>query len=90
MSMILLETAYKILHSTVKIKRRTISVTPFSGNFILERPIRRHYFQIADDPGATRNSITESGRAISVVSVVSQQGPRFTAGGLDLLVPFRA
>ena len=29
MSMILLEPAYKILHSTVKFKRRTISVTPF-------------------------------------------------------------
>jgi hypothetical protein len=29
MSMILLEPAYKILHTTVKFKRRTISVTPF-------------------------------------------------------------
>jgi hypothetical protein len=29
--MILLEPAYKILHTTVKFKRRTISVTPFSG-----------------------------------------------------------
>jgi len=28
MSMILLEPAYKILHVTVKFKRRTISVTP--------------------------------------------------------------
>ena len=27
--MILLEPAYKILHTTVKFKRRTISVTPF-------------------------------------------------------------
>jgi hypothetical protein len=33
MSMILLEPAYKILHATVKFKRRTISVTPFSGKF---------------------------------------------------------
>jgi len=33
MSMILLEPAYKILHTTVKFKRRTISVTPFSGNY---------------------------------------------------------
>jgi hypothetical protein len=32
MSMILLEPAYKILHTTVKFKRRTISVTPFCGN----------------------------------------------------------
>jgi len=29
MSMILLEPAHKILHTTVKFKRRTISVTPF-------------------------------------------------------------
>src|SRR5580704_6084567 len=29
--MILLEPAHKILHTTVKFKRRTISVTPFSG-----------------------------------------------------------
>jgi hypothetical protein len=29
-SMILLEPAYKILHTTVKFKRRTISVAPFS------------------------------------------------------------
>jgi len=33
MSMILLEPAYKILHTTVKFKRRTISVSPFSGNY---------------------------------------------------------
>jgi hypothetical protein len=32
MSMILLEPAYKILHTTVKFKRRTISVTPFRGS----------------------------------------------------------
>jgi hypothetical protein len=32
MSMILLEPAYKILHTTVKFKRRTISVTPFCGS----------------------------------------------------------
>jgi hypothetical protein len=31
MSMILLEPAYKILHTKVKFKRRTISVTPFFG-----------------------------------------------------------
>jgi hypothetical protein len=30
--MILLEPAYKILHTTVKFKRRTISVTPFREN----------------------------------------------------------
>jgi hypothetical protein len=30
--MILLEPAYKILHTMVKFKRRTISVTPFSMN----------------------------------------------------------
>ena len=35
MSMILLEPAYKILHTTVKFKRRTISVTPFSGTSFL-------------------------------------------------------
>jgi hypothetical protein len=29
MSMILLEPAYKILHTTVEFKRRTISVTPY-------------------------------------------------------------
>jgi hypothetical protein len=29
--MILLEPAHKILHTTVKFKRRTISVTPFTG-----------------------------------------------------------
>jgi len=29
MSMILLEPAYKILHTPVKFKRRTISVTPY-------------------------------------------------------------
>jgi hypothetical protein len=34
MSMILLEPAYKILHTKVKFKRRTISVASFSGNFI--------------------------------------------------------
>jgi len=33
MSMILLEPAYKILHTKVKFKRRTISVTPFFGKF---------------------------------------------------------
>jgi hypothetical protein len=33
MSMILLEPAHKILHTTVKFKRRTISVTPFAGNY---------------------------------------------------------
>jgi hypothetical protein len=32
--MILLEPAYKILHTPVKFKRRTISVTPFSGMFV--------------------------------------------------------
>jgi hypothetical protein len=32
MSIILLEPAYKIFHTSVKFKRRTISVTPFSGN----------------------------------------------------------
>ncbi len=31
--MILLEPAYKILHTTVKFKRRTISVIPFPGNY---------------------------------------------------------
>ena len=31
MSMILLEPAYKIFHTSVKFKRRTISVTPFFG-----------------------------------------------------------
>jgi hypothetical protein len=31
MPMILLESAYKILHATVKFKRRTISVSPFSA-----------------------------------------------------------
>jgi hypothetical protein len=31
MSMILLEPAYKILHTPVKFKRRTISVTPSSN-----------------------------------------------------------
>src|SRR5271155_678289 len=31
-SIILLEPAHKILHTTVKFKRRTISVTPFSRN----------------------------------------------------------
>jgi hypothetical protein len=30
--MILLEPAYKILHTTVKFKRRTISVTPIFGS----------------------------------------------------------
>jgi hypothetical protein len=30
--MILLEPAYKIFHTSVKFKRRTISVTPFSRN----------------------------------------------------------
>src|ERR1019366_7571188 len=35
MSMILLEPAYKILHTTVKFKRRTISVTPYLGNYDL-------------------------------------------------------
>jgi hypothetical protein len=33
MSMILLEPAYKILHTTVKFKRRTISVTPYFARF---------------------------------------------------------
>jgi hypothetical protein len=33
MSMILLEPAYKILHTTVEFKRRTISVTPFYVHF---------------------------------------------------------
>jgi hypothetical protein len=33
MSMILLEPAHKILHTTVKFKRRTISVTPYLGRF---------------------------------------------------------
>jgi hypothetical protein len=32
MSMILLRPAYKILHTAVKFKRRTISVTPFLGS----------------------------------------------------------
>jgi hypothetical protein len=32
--MILLEPAYKILHATVKFKRRTISVTPFLGQIM--------------------------------------------------------
>jgi hypothetical protein len=31
--MILLEPAYKIFHTSVKFKRRTIFVTPFSGIF---------------------------------------------------------
>ena len=31
--MILLEPAYKILHTTVEFKRRTISVTPFSVHY---------------------------------------------------------
>jgi hypothetical protein len=31
--MILLEPAYKILHALVEFKRRTISVTPFQGNY---------------------------------------------------------
>jgi hypothetical protein len=30
--MILLEPAYKIFHTSVKFKRRTISVTPFSAS----------------------------------------------------------
>jgi hypothetical protein len=34
MSMILLEPAYKILHATVKFKRRTISVSPHVGDAI--------------------------------------------------------
>jgi hypothetical protein len=34
MSMILLEPAYKILHTPVKFKRRTISVTPFFIHFV--------------------------------------------------------
>jgi hypothetical protein len=33
MAMILLEPAYKIFHTSVKFKRRTISVTPFSRNY---------------------------------------------------------
>jgi hypothetical protein len=33
MSMILLEPAYKIFHTSVKFKRRTISVTTFSRNY---------------------------------------------------------
>jgi hypothetical protein len=37
MSMILLEPAYKILHTTVKFKRRTISVTPYFGNYEIPR-----------------------------------------------------
>ena len=40
--MILLEPAYKILHTTVKFKRRTISVTPFFGNFV------SHYTLLTD------------------------------------------
>jgi hypothetical protein len=34
MSMILLEPAYKILHTSLKFKRRTISVTPFPRHII--------------------------------------------------------
>jgi hypothetical protein len=33
MSMILLEPAYKILHTKVKFKRRTISVTPYYDSY---------------------------------------------------------
>ncbi len=33
MSMTLLQSAYKILITRVRFKRRTISVTPFSGNY---------------------------------------------------------
>jgi hypothetical protein len=40
MSMILLEPAYKILHSTVKFKRRTISVTPYFGKFVPQCSLR--------------------------------------------------
>jgi hypothetical protein len=41
MSMILLEPAYKILHTTVKFKRRTISVSPFCVHysFVIGSPV---------------------------------------------------
>jgi hypothetical protein len=38
--MILLEPAYKIFHTSVKFKRRTISVTPFPGNSFHPRQTR--------------------------------------------------
>jgi hypothetical protein len=48
MSMILLEPAYKILHTTVEFKRRTISVTPYFGSYTrrLRRPRKRVVIQI--------------------------------------------
>ena len=36
--MILLEPAHKILHTTVKFKRRTISVTPYLGSYVPKLP----------------------------------------------------
>ncbi len=55
MSMILLEPAYKILHTTVKFKRRTISVSPFFVHFDAKFGVvgRQDCLRVADNPRVT-------------------------------------
>ncbi len=62
MSMILLEPAYKILHTTVKFKRRTISVSPFWRE--LQGQYRGQCYQYASGPGGKRRTGTSPARRL--------------------------